>query len=161
MPRRKPDDEVKARMWSALLRAAKRYHQQDADRGMVTRISEDAGVSKASVSEWKNSRNYPEDATLRRLADLYGVSAEMLSGYPPMLTEQDLADRYGPPDEMLRRAADITEMVVVELLPDGTTDQFVEVMRRAHELLAEGASDSEVRGQLFLEVSQRKRSASL
>lgn len=159
MPRRKPDDAVKSRMWAALLKAAKRHHQQDVDRGMVTRIAEDAGVSKASVSEWKRGRNYPEDATLRRLADLYGVSAEALSGYPPVLTDRELESRYGPPDEMLRRAADITELVVTELLPSGTTEQFVDVMRRAHELLAEGASDSEARGQLFLEVSQMKREA--
>jgi transcriptional regulator with XRE-family HTH domain len=79
MPRRKPDNLVKERMWTALIKAAKSYHRHDADRGMVTKIAADAGVSKASVSEWKNKGNYPEEATLRRLASLYNVSAESLS----------------------------------------------------------------------------------
>lgn len=118
---------------------------------MSTQIAKDAGVSKASVSEWKTGRSHPSDATLRRLATLYGVSASELVGYAPVPGE------YGKPDEILNRAADITELVISELLPDGTSEEFLTVMRRAHELLAQGRSDAEVRGVLLYEVSQRKK----
>jgi transcriptional regulator with XRE-family HTH domain len=151
MPRRKPDNLVKERMWTALLKAAKSYHRHDADRGMVTKIAADAGVSKASVSEWKNKGNYPEEATLRRLASLYNVSAESLSGY----NDRDvMAEHYGPPDEMLERSVTITRQVLKTLLPDATLDQFVAVTRRANELIVEGRSDAEVRGYLFNELTE-------
>lgn len=155
MPRRRPDDTVKAKMWSALENAAKDYHQRinGTTKGIQTRIANDAGVTKSSVSEWKNRISYPEDATLRKLADLYEVPWEGISGFSPAQGD------VGPPVELLGRAADITELVVVELLPDGTTAQFLKVMRRAHQLLLEGQSDAEVRGQLFYEVSQQKREA--
>ncbi|MBS9405681.1 helix-turn-helix transcriptional regulator [Halomonas sp. TRM85114] len=74
-------------MWTALLRAAKRHHGQVADRGLVTLIARDAGVSKAAVSDWKKLGNYPEASTLRRLADLYRVSAEELSGFIKQIPE--------------------------------------------------------------------------
>jgi len=146
----RPDDDVKERMWSALLKAAKRHHQHDADRGMVTLIARDAGVSRASVSEWKNKRNYPADESLRRLADLYGVSAEALSGYTPGMDV--FGTHYGPPDELLRTATDITEQVIKTLMPDASLDQFISVARRANELMVQGISNNEVRGILFDEV---------
>lgn len=151
MARRRTDDVIKRRMWSALLRSAMDYHNATAERGMITRIAQDAGVSKASVSEWKHATSYPEDATLRRLASLYRVSSEYLSGY------KDSTEDYGPPDIMLTRAADITESIIEELLPQGSVEQFVRVMRRAHELVLEGKQDAEVRGTLFEEVRAMKR----
>lgn len=151
MARRRTDEVIKRRMWSALLRSAMHYHGASAERGMITRIAEDAGVSKASVSEWKGAVSYPEDATLRKLADLYRVSAESLSGYS---TNQE---EYGPPDELLARAADITQSIIEELLPNGSSAQFINVMRRAHEIILEGKEDAEARGILFEEVRKMKR----
>lgn len=146
MPRRRPDDAVKSAMWGALLEAAKRHHNHPADHGMVTVIARDAQVSKASVSEWKNLISYPEDATLRRLADLYQVSAESISGY-----KQPDYEGFGAPDELLRRASDLTADVCATLLPEGSVHQFVAVMNRAHELLLDGHSDDEALGKLFRE----------
>lgn len=151
MPRMRPDDLVKERMWSALLKAAKRHHQHDADRGMVTLIAKDAGVSKASVSEWKNKGNYPAEETLRKLSGLYGVSSESLSGY---IDRDVLKGSYGPPDEMLERSVTITRQVLKTLLPDATLDQFIAVSRRANQLIIEGRSDAEVRGYLFDEIAE-------
>ncbi len=151
MPRRRPTDSELATTWNSILLAAKRHHRQDADRGMSTLIAADAGVTKASVSEWKNGHSHPSDATIRRLATLYGVSASQLVGYPSVPGD------YGPPDEILNRAADITELIISELLPNGTSDDFLAVMRRANALLIQGKSDAEVRGQLLLEVSERKK----
>jgi transcriptional regulator with XRE-family HTH domain len=146
MPRMKPDDLVKRRMWSALLKAAKRHHQTATDRGMVTQIARDAGVSKAAVSDWKNLGNYPEPATLRRLADLYGVSAEELSGYvEPSL----MAARYDPASPDLARAIDLTERVIDRLKPDATLSEFADYARYANKLILQGMSDEEVQGHLF------------
>lgn len=151
MPRSRQDQSRRQLIWEAILQAAKRHHRQEEDRGMSTLIAKDAGVTKASVSEWKNLRSSPSDDTIRRLASLYGVSASELAGYA------GVPGVYGAYDNLLDRAADITELIVRELLSEGSTDDFVMVMRRAHELLAQGRSDAEVRGQLLVEVSQRKR----
>jgi len=151
MARRRTDDDIKRRMWSALLAAAMKHHQTDKEHGMLTSIAKDAGISKASVSEWKTGKSYPEDFTLRKLASLYGVSADSISGY------SDSDESYGPPDEILKRAADMTSAIVEELLPNGSTDQFLTVMRRAHELILENKSDAEAHGILFDEVRKMKR----
>lgn len=151
MPRRRPDDTVKARMWAALLKAAKAHHSHPSDHGMLTLIANDAGVSRSSVWEWKKGLSYPEDDTLRKLADLYHVPWEGIAGYDAGVEE------VGPPVELLDRAADVTELIIEELLPDGSTRQFMGVMRRAHELLLEGMSDAEVSYQLMREVRQKKK----
>lgn len=151
MARRRTDDDIKRRMWAALLLAAMKHHRTDKEHGMLTAISKDAGVSKASVSEWKTGKSYPEDFTLRKLASLYGVSADSISGY------SDSEESYGPPDELLKRAADMTEAIIEELIPEGTTEQFLTVMRRAHELILSDKSDAEAHGILFEEVRKMKR----
>ncbi len=151
MPRMRPDDLVKQRMWSALLNAAKRHHGQAADRGMVTQIAKDAGVSKAAVSDWKNGGNYPEPQTLRRLADLYRVSAEELSGY---VEPSPHPERYGPADEVTTTAIDIAERLLDRLEPDAGLPKFAATARRAAELLMEGQSEAEVRGTLFDELTR-------
>lgn len=151
MPRPLTDLDERRLIWERILEAAMRHHGRTKRYGMQKVISHDSGAGEAAVSKWAKGKSRPEDKTIRLLADLYQVSAAWLVG-----ADKEPGD-YGPPDEMLRRAADITELVVIELLPDGDAEQFVQVMRRAHELLLEGMSDSEARGQLFLEVSRRKR----
>lgn len=42
-------------------------------------VAIDIGISKATVTGWKNGSN-PSDATLRKLADYFGVSPEELTG---------------------------------------------------------------------------------
>lgn len=153
MPRPSSDMEERRIIWDRILEAALKYHKRTKVYGMQKVIADDSGLGTAAVSKWAKYLSKPEDATIRKLADLYDVSASWLGGHddPPDY------GKFGPPDEMLRRAADITELVVVELLPNGTTEQFVSAMRRANELLLEGKSDAEVRGQLFFEISQQKR----
>ncbi|CAN0155206.1 unnamed protein product [Ectocarpus sp. 12 AP-2014] len=151
MARRRTDDEIKRRMWGALLIAAMKYHKTTKEHGMLTAIAKDADVSKASVSEWKMGKSYPEDFTLRKLANLYGVSADSISGY------SDSKESLGPPDELLKRAADMTEAIVEELLPNGTTEQFLTIMRRAHELILLETADNEAHGILFEEARRMKR----
>lgn len=151
MQRRRISPASRAQLWGRLLKAAKDYHQHPADHGMLTIIANDAGLTKASVSEWKSGKTYPSDATLRKLADLYRVSTEALEGV------EEASGAYGPPNEALQRAADITELIVTELLPNGTSQQVLGVMRRAHQLLAEGKTDDQVRSTLLLEVSAQKK----
>lgn len=151
MSRRRITTASRAQIWSHLLKAAKAHHRHREDHGMLTIIANDAGVTKASVSEWKNGKTYPSDAALRRLADLYRVSTDALEGV------EEPAGTYGPPNEALQRAADITELIVTELLPGGTSQQILGVMRRAHELLGEGKTDDQVRSTLLVEVSAQKR----
>jgi transcriptional regulator with XRE-family HTH domain len=151
VPRYRPDDQVKRRMWAALLRAAKRHHGAVADRGMVTQIAKDAGVSKAAVSDWKNQGNYPEASTLRRLADLYRVSAEELSGYAE---EERGSAPYGPPDELLRISMDITEEMLGRLQPGASMREILGVARRAHDLFMQGLSEKEVKGTLYDELTK-------
>ena len=115
---------------------------------MITLIARDAGVTKASVSEWKRGSSYPEDATLRRLADRYGVSVTAIAGYNEPL------DDLGPPDELMRRASDITEQVLTRLMPNAELEQFIQVAGRANELILAGKSDNEVKGELFDLVSE-------
>lgn len=153
MPRMRPDDQVKRRMWAALLKAAKRHHQQDADRGMVTQIARDAGVSKAAVSDWKNGGNYPEEATLRRLADLYRVSAEELSGYIEPSSRPDL---FGPPDPDMTRAVDLAEQVMGRMHPNASLAEFADLARYANRLILHGMSDAEVKGYLFDKLDENE-----
>ncbi|MDX1488276.1 MAG: helix-turn-helix transcriptional regulator [Acidiferrobacterales bacterium] len=143
MARRRPDDLIKQRMWAALLKAAQRHHDHPAEYGMITLIARDAGVTKASVSEWKRGSSYPEDATLRRLADLYRVPVTAIAGYDEPLND------LGPPDKLMRSAADITEQVLSRLLPDAGLEEFMQVTTRANELILDGKSDQEVKGELF------------
>jgi transcriptional regulator with XRE-family HTH domain len=150
MPRFRPDDLVKRRMWAALLRAAKRHHGQVADRGMVTQIARDAGVSKAAVSDWKNLGNYPEASTLSQLADLYRVSAEELSGY---IEQTQAGLQFGPPEDLMQRSTDITEHVLSVLRPNSGLKEIMAVSRRASELVLKGLSDREVKGHLFEELT--------
>ena len=42
-------------------------------------VAIDIGISKATVTGWKNG-SMPSDATLRKLADYFGVSPEELTG---------------------------------------------------------------------------------
>ena len=42
-------------------------------------VAIDIGISKATVTGWKNG-SMPSDATLRKLADYFGVSSEELTG---------------------------------------------------------------------------------
>lgn len=154
MPRPQTDLDNRRLIWERILEAAMRHHGRKKRYGMQKVISADSGMGEAAVSKWAKAKSRPEDKTLRALADLYQVSAAWLSG-----VEEEPRD-YGPPDELLRRAADITELVVTELIPSGTPEQFIRVLRRAQDLLLEGMSDHEVRGQLFLEVSRSKRDCS-
>ncbi len=139
MPRRKPDDAVKQRMWAAVLKAANHHHDYPS-RGIQTLISTDAGVSKAAVSDWKHLGNYPEEKTLRRLADTYGVSAEILSGY----VEGDvLAEGFGPPDKMLTRSVNLTEQIASRMIKNPGMSDLLRVQRRVNELMLEGRSENQ------------------
>ena len=42
-------------------------------------VATDIGISKATVTGWKNGST-PNDATLRKLADYFGISPEELTG---------------------------------------------------------------------------------
>ncbi len=137
------------------MQAAKDHHDHPATHGMVTKIATDAGVTKASVSEWKNGLSYPEDMTLRRLADLYRVPAERIAGYDSPYGDM------GPPNELMRRATDITEKVLKVMLPGANLQQIMTVAQRANELILEGMDDASVKGHLFDEVEKMKKNDEL
>lgn len=154
MPRPTSEEDEKRLIWERILEAALRHHRRTKVYGIQKVIAADSGAGTAAVSKWAKAKSKPGRATLRELADLYGVSMNWLQGRDDNGTgEADI----GPPDALLRQAADITELVVSELLPDGTTSQFIAVMRRAHDLLLSGKDEDAARGQLFLEVSREKR----
>lgn len=154
MPRPASEEEEKRLVWERILESALKHHRRHKVYGMQKVIAQDSGAGTAAVSKWAKGKSKPERETLRRLADLYGVSMAWLSGREGAPNGDG---RYGPSDQLLRSAADITELVVSELLPNGSSDQFLWVMRRAHELLLAGKSEGEARGDLLLEVSQKKR----
>lgn len=150
MPRRRPDDAVKQRMWDALWKAAKRHHNYPRDRGMNKKIATDAGVSRTAVTDWKKLRNYPEEETLLRLADLYGVSAEVLSGY---IEGDVLGEDFGPPDKMLHRSVELTRKIIKRLVPNPSLEDYVRVSTRVNELMVQGRSDEAIKGLLLDELS--------
>ncbi|MCZ0926482.1 hypothetical protein L0636_01085 [Halomonas janggokensis] len=160
MPRHDSDEEEKRIIWERILQAAMRHHGRTKEYGMQKVISADTGpegtagyVGTAAVSKWSKWKSKPERDTLRKLADIYGVPLNWLQGREGA----DLPKDMGPPDALLRQAASITEAVVKELLPEGTTNEFINVMKRAHELLLEGKNEEAAGWQLFLEFSQKKQ----
>lgn len=151
MPRPVSREDERRVIWQRVLEAAMRHHNRDKPYGMQKVISGDSGRGEAAVSKWAKGLSRPEPRVIRRLADLYGVSAGWLGG-DAEFREGDYAS-----DGILSKASDITEMVVLELLPDGSGEQFIEVMRRAQELLMEGKTEDQAFTQLFREVTQKKR----
>ncbi len=153
MPRTFTEEGERRVIWDRILESALKHHRRTKRYGMQKVIADDADLGTAAVSKWAKGLSTPEGPTLRRLADLYGVSAAWLGG--------DDASRgygeFGAPNELLTRAGDITELVVEELLPEGSKREMLDVMRRVHDLLIEGKSEDEVIAQLFREVAQRKK----
>ncbi|MDT8895453.1 hypothetical protein RSO41_12380 [Halomonas sp. I1] len=143
MPRRKPTDEEKRRMWAAISQAAMDYHNHHQERGLGVLIADDAGVKPQSVSEWKSLVTAPSDKVLMRLASKYGVSATKLAGEEPP-AHGDLAT-----DEALRLAGELTSTVTKAALPEGSVEQFSAVMEKAHELVMQGKGEDEAYGILF------------
>lgn len=157
MPRPASEEEEKLVIWERIREAAMKHHGRTKPYGMQKVIATDSKMGTAAVSKWAKAKSKPGRETLRTLADLYGVSLSWLQGRDDNGPGND---DFGPPDVLLKQAADITEIVVSELLPEGTTSQFIAVMRRAHELLLSGRDEDAARGQLFLEVSREKRARS-
>ena len=54
-------------------------------------VAIDIGISKATVTGWKNG-SMPSDATLRKLADYFGVSPEELTGSTVLAQKKATAD---------------------------------------------------------------------
>jgi len=44
------------------------------------KLAEKLGVSQSAVGMWENGRNNPEHATLQKIADLFGVPIDYLTG---------------------------------------------------------------------------------
>ena len=153
MPRHDSDEEEKRIIWDRILQAALKHHGRTKEYGMQKVIATDSGAGTAAVSKWAKAKSKPERETLRKLADLYGVPFNWIQGRE---TEGQARD-MGPPDALLRQAAAITEAVVKELMPEGTASQFIDVMRRAHDLLLEGKNEEAAGWQLFLEFSKQKK----
>ncbi|MBW5802017.1 helix-turn-helix domain-containing protein [Halomonas elongata] len=143
MPRRKPSEEEKRRMWSAISKAAMDYHDHHQERGLGVLIAEDAGVKPQSVSEWKSLITAPSDKVLMRLASKYGVSATELAG------EESPVHEGLATDEALRLAGELTSTVTKAALPEGSVEQFSAVMDKAHELILQGKGEDEAYGILF------------
>ncbi|MBK1691105.1 helix-turn-helix domain-containing protein [Ectothiorhodospira mobilis] len=154
MPRPASEEEEKRLVWERILESALKHHRREKVYGMQKVIAQDSGAGTAAVSKWAKGKSKPERETLRRLADLYGVSLAWLSGRTGVSSGEG---SFGPADQLLGIAYDITELVVSELLPNGSMEQFLWVMRRAHDLLLAGKTESEARGDLLLEVAQKKR----
>lgn len=153
MPRHDSDEEEKRIIWERILQAAMKHHGRTKEYGMQKVIATDSGAGTAAVSKWAKAKSKPERETLRKLADIYGVPFNWIQGREGT----DLPKDMGPPDALLRQAASITEAVVKELLPEGTTNEFINVMKRANELLLEGKNEEAAGWQLFLEFSQKKQ----
>lgn len=130
-------------MWAAISRAAMDYHNHHKERGLGVLIATDAGVTPQSVSDWKRLETYPGDDTIMRLAELYGVPATELMGEAPHA--QDMM----PTTEALRLARELTSMVTLEVLPNGSAAQILDLMHKAHDLIQEGRSENEAYGILF------------
>lgn len=153
MPRHDSDEEEKRIIWDRILQAALKHHGRTKEYGMQKVIATDSGAGTAAVSKWAKAKSKPERETLRKLADLYGVPFNWIQGRESGDQPKDM----GPPDALLRQAAAITEAVVKELMPEGSANQFIDVMRRAHDLLLEGKNEEAAGWQLFLEFSKQKK----
>ena len=44
------------------------------------RVSKDTGVTQTTLSDWKTGRGNPKTATLKKIADYFGVSLDWLAG---------------------------------------------------------------------------------
>lgn len=58
-----------------------------AERGLTAyRVSQDTGISQATLSDWKRGRSVPKLPKLQVLADYFGVTVEQLMGDCPSST---------------------------------------------------------------------------
>lgn len=119
-------------------------------------VANECGVAgKATVSRWENesSPRRPEDSTLIRLANLYGVSLDFLFGQPHADPESPALRavraeirrqlsleslRSLPVPERVRRVLAIAREVAPEAIPE---IRLAKLFKRAYEGFAAGAND--------------------
>jgi len=131
------------------------HHDHWKERGLGVLIAKDAGVSPQSVSEWKKLLTAASEPQLMRLAAVYGVSAEELSGLQPERQSSDLI--FEGYDEFKEKAVQLMGAVTSEVLPEGAYDEFVAIAEKAQDLLLEGRSEDEAYGILFRFVVDLKK----
>ncbi|RUR52729.1 transcriptional regulator [Vreelandella populi] len=143
--------EARAKLiWGRIWEASSSYYEGKATQRL---IAADSGLSYQLVTKWKKGLSMPSPETLERLADKYSVSLAWLSGQD---VEQQQGD-YERFSDISNRAFSIAKEMVEVLLPNGTQDEYFQVIERAMELVLEGRDTAEVRGILFEEVRQMKR----
>ena len=49
--------------------------------------AEALGVSRRAVGNWENGTNCPNSKTIRKMVELYGVSADQLLGLKPLVAK--------------------------------------------------------------------------
>ena len=78
-------------------------------------VAEEIGIYKSTVSNWKKRKTTPTDATLRKIADYFGVSVEyLLTGEnekPATISD----DGFSEVDEVFRKLSPENREKLLEL----------------------------------------------
>lgn len=130
--------------------AVAKYKKQ---HGIVTRISEDVGVSVQAVSKWLRGEMLPREDYWGVIAAKLNVSTEWLMGLTHEPPEQ-LADI---PDDSLRvasAAARIVFPLAMRLKSDINQDELDKLFKHAYQELKSGRSENAISGDVASRLIQ-------
>ncbi|MDW5376811.1 hypothetical protein R6258_07740 [Halomonas sp. HP20-15] len=158
MPRPTSDAEERRIIWERILESALKHHERDKVYGMQKVIATDSGAGEAAVSKWAKLKSKPEEGTIRKLAELYGVSSAYLSGFDEADSEVRSPAAAGYTVDQVRdirlTAMEIVERVLRRLNPHAELTEVLRYAGRAMELLEQGKDRDAVYGVVFQEAEE-------
>jgi transcriptional regulator with XRE-family HTH domain len=81
-------------------------------------VALEIGLTKPSVSRWK-SGSMPTDATLKRIADYFGITVDELLGKEKQPTDGELSDEEKAMLDLFRQAGDDARRLALLALEHG------------------------------------------
>lgn len=121
------------------------------NHGIVTRLSEDVGVSTQATSKWLRGEAMPRADLWGVIAGKLGVPVQWLVGASHELPPQ-LADVSDDALDIASTAARIVFPLVTRLHPDLDQETFDELFRHAYQELKAGRGEKEVAGDIAAQL---------
>ena len=120
-------------------------------------LAEKLNVSRQAVSKWERGESSPDTDNLIALAQLYGVSLDVLLGLKLAKTPEPAGAEYEVPMETEAEEIPLTEELSPEPMPtaDEPFDSYFEHIAREEAQKAARAADVPLHAQVVLAVSAR------
>lgn len=121
------------------------------EHGIVSRVSEDMGVSAQTASKWLQGITTPDPDRWGEIATTLNVSVSWLTGasheHPKQVQEVDKEST-----EAMRIAVKVVHPLVQRMKPDATSDEVYELFREAYDLVMAGKNEKEVSGHIVSKI---------